>query len=584
MKVRKLLALAMVFVVMLTVVACKTDNGNKTDNGDNPETTKAPTSTATKAPTGTTDPLADPSGLLTPDKDTTLSVWLMTAEQAPAPDNKLSKLLKDKLGVTLKYEIVTPDNADQKIGVMLAGGLYPDLVGTTDLKMRLLEGGALIKLDDMIASGKYPNLKTHVDPYIKKMSYGGTEVDPGLYIIPNYNRFYGEVTGGTHWGSAFWIQKAVLADAGYPDLTNITLEQYFKLIEDYMAKYPEINGQKTVGFELLCSTGREWGMTNPPNFLAGNPNNGGVVVDSNNVASIYADKQIAHDFFKILNAEYAKGIVNPTSFTDNFDQYTAKIATGVVLGMHDQYWNFQTATQALQGSKMDDRTYVPVMPVYPGAEPYYADRPVMNTNQGFGVSVSSEQPEAALTFIDLMLSEPWQKVLSWGIEGEDYLVDAEGVFYRDEQQRINSKDLTWRSSNKLTALLDLLPKHNGQFSDNNAYSPDDQPKEFYETLSDYDKDFMKAYNKQTWVQFVNSPPDNPVYYPCWNIGLSDEANEVNQQLNDAAVQYLPKAITDSTDAFEENWTKYVDTIHKLDVKVYEDAINEGIQQRIKDWK
>ena len=584
MKVRKLLALAMVFVVMLTIVACKTDNGNKTDNGDNPETTKAPTSTATKAPTGTTDPLADPSGLLTPDKDTTLSVWLMTAEQAPAPDNKLSKLLKDKLGVTLKYEIVTPDNADQKIGVMLAGGLYPDLVGTTDLKMRLLEGGALIKLDDMIASGKYPNLKTHVDPYIKKMSYGGTEVDPGLYIIPNYNRFYGEVTGGTHWGSAFWIQKAVLADAGYPDLTNITLEQYFKLIEDYMAKYPEINGQKTVGFELLCSTGREWGMTNPPNFLAGNPNNGGVVVDSNNVASIYADKQIAHDFFKILNAEYAKGIVNPTSFTDNFDQYTAKIATGVVLGMHDQYWNFQTATQALQGSKMDDRTYVPVMPVYPGAEPYYADRPVMNTNQGFGVSVSSEQPEAALTFIDLMLSEPWQKVLSWGIEGEDYLVDAEGVFYRDEQQRINSKDLTWRSSNKLTALLDLLPKHNGQFSDNNAYSPDDQPKEFYETLSDYDKDFMKAYNKQTWVQFVNSPPDNPVYYPCWNIGLSDEANEVNQQLNDAAVQYLPKAITDSTDAFEENWTKYVDTIHKLDVKVYEDAINEGIQQRIKDWK
>ena len=95
---------------------------------------------------------------------------------------------------------------------------------------------------------------------------------------------------------------------------------------------------------------------------------------------------------------------------------------------------------------------------------------------------------------------------------------------------------------------------------------------------------MKAYNKQTWVQFVNSPPDNPVYYPCWNIGLSDAANEVNQQITDAGVQYLPKAITGSVDAFEGNWTKYVDTIHKLDVKVYEEAINQGIQQRIKDWK
>lgn len=579
MKIKKVLAITMVLVVMLTAVACKKEPSTKT--GPAKATTAAtnkPDASATK------DPLADPSGVLTPDKDTTLSVWLTTAEQAPAPDNKITKLLKEKLGVTIKYEIVTPDNVDQKIGVMLAGGVYPDLVGTTDLKMRLLEGGALIKLDDLLATGKYPNIKTHVEPYIKKMSYSGKAVDPGLYIIPNYNRYYGKVTGGTHWGTAFWIQKAVLKDAGYPDLTNMTLEKYFKLIEDYKAKYPEINGKKTVGFEVLDSTGREWGLTNPPNFLSGNPNNGGVIVDSNNVASIYADKPIAHDYYKVLNAEYAKGIVDPESFTENFDQYTAKIATGVVLGMHDQYWNFQTATQSLQGAKMDERTYVPVMPVYDGAKPYYADRDVMNTNQGFGVSVSCKQPEVALKFVDLMLSEPWQKILSWGIEGEDYKVDDKGMFYRTDQQRINYKDLTWRSSNRLTALLDLLPKHNGQFTDGNAYSPDDQPTEFYATLSDYDKDFMKAYGKTTWRDFVNSPPENPVYYPCWNITLSSDANEVNQQLTDAAVQYLPKAITGSVGAYESNWTKYVNSIKKINVKVYEDAINQGIQQRIKDWK
>ncbi len=591
MKIKKIFAIVMVLVVMLSMVGCKKETSTMT------EPTKAPSSeaNATTAPApdastpdasapATTDPLGDPSGILTPDKDTTLSVWLMTAEQAPAPDNKITKLLKEKLGVTINYEIVTPDNADQKIGVMLAGGEYPDLIGTTDLKLRLLEGGALIKLDDFLATGNYPNLKTHVDPYIKKMSYNGSEVEPGLYIFPNYNRFYGNITGGIHWGTAFWIQKAVLADAGYPDLESITIEGYFKLIEDYMKKYPEINGQKTAGFAVLASTGREWGMTNPPNFLAGNPNNGGVVVDSNNVATIYGDKQIAHDWFKILNEQYAKGIIDPESFTQNFDQYTAKIATGVVLGMHDQYWNFNTATQSLQGAGMDERTYAPVMLTYEGAEPYYADRDVMNTNQGFGVSVSSQQPEAALRFLDLMLSEPWQKVLSWGIEGEDYEVDSNGMFYRTEQQRINFKDLTWRASNRLNALLDLLPKHNGQFSDGNAYSPDDQPSEFYETLSEYDKAFMKSYNKKTWREFVNSPPDNAVYYPCWNITLNDEANEVNQQLTDASVQYLPKAITGSVAEFESNWAKYVDAVSKINVKVYEDAINAGIQERIELWK
>lgn len=587
MRIRRIFAIAMVLVLMLSMAGCKKDSSTMTEsNKDTSSEVKPKDESTTKEPVANVsdDPLADPAGVLTPDKDTTLTVWLMSAEQAPAPDNKISKLLKEKLGVTIQYDIVTPDNADQKIGVMLAGGEYPDLIGTTDLKLRLLEGGALIKLDDYLATGDYPNLKTHVDPYIKKMSYNGSEVEPGLYIFPNYNRFYGEITGGTHWGTAFWIQKAVLEDAGYPDLDSITIEGYFKLIEDYMKKYPEINGQKTVGFAVLASTGREWGMTNPPNFLAGNPNNGGVVVDENYKATIYADKQIAKDWFKILNEEYAKGVVDPESFTMNFDQYIAKIATGVVLGMHDQYWNFQTATISLQGSGMDERTYAPVMLTYEGAEPYYADRDVMNTNQGFGVSVSCKQPEVALRFLDVMLSEPWQKVLSWGIEGEDYEVDENGMFYRTEQQRINAKDMTWRSSNKLLALMDVLPKHNGQFSDGNAFSPDDQPSEFYETLSEYDKNFMKAYGKQTWREFVNSPPENPVYYPCWNIPLSDEANEVNQQLTDAAVQYLPKIITGPVDEFESNWSQYVEAISKIDVKVYEEAINAGIQERLELWK
>ncbi|NLF05488.1 MAG: ABC transporter substrate-binding protein, partial [Actinomycetales bacterium] len=231
-----------------------------------------PTTPAPESPTDAVIPegdLADASGTLTPGAPTELSVWVTSASQAPADDNKITKLLKEQLGVTLKYEIVTPDNVDQKIGVMLAGGQYPDLVGTTDLQMRLLEGGALRPLDEMLATGDYPNIAEHVEPYIKKMSYTGTEVDPGLYIIPNYNRFYGDITGGTYYGPAFWIQKRVLADAGYPELENMTLDRYFKLIEDFKAKHPETDGIPTVGFELLASTGREWGMTNPPALLAG---------------------------------------------------------------------------------------------------------------------------------------------------------------------------------------------------------------------------------------------------------------------------------------------------------------------------
>ncbi len=530
------------------------------------------------------DKSADNSEPLSPSNPTTLTVWITTAQQAPAPDNKITKLLKDKLGVTIKYEIVTPDNEDQKIGVTLAGGQYPDLIGTGDLKQRFLEGGALRRLDDMLKTGDYPNLAAHVKDDIKKMSYSGDQVDKGLYIFPNYNRFYGEVTGGTYFGPAFWIQKRVLADAGYPDLSNMTLDRYFQLISDYKAKHPQTNGAPTVGFEILASKGREWGMTNPPALLAGSPNNGGVIVDSNNHASIYADKDIAKNFYKVLNQQYSAGLVDPESFTLTYDQYTAKLATGAVLGMHDQGWDFGTATQSLQSAGKDEDTYVPVMPVYDGVTPWYADRAVMNINQGFGVSVSSKQPKKALKFLDTMLSEEWQKTLSWGIAGEDYQVGADGVFSRTDEQRKNSKDITWRSHNRLDALLDMLPKHQGKFSDGNAYSPDDQPAEFYATLSDYDKNFMAKYgNKKTWLDFMNKAPENPKYYPAWNIKLSDDANQVNQQLTDTSVQNLPKIIAGKPADFDKNWQTYVDSIHKIDVKVYEDQVNAGIKDRLANW-
>ena len=97
---------------------------------------------------------------------------------------------------------------------MLAGGRVPRPHRHRRPEERLLEGGALLRLDDMLATGDYPNLAAHVKDDIKKMSYAGEEVDPGLYILPNYNRFYGEPTGGTYYGPAFWIQKRVLADAG----------------------------------------------------------------------------------------------------------------------------------------------------------------------------------------------------------------------------------------------------------------------------------------------------------------------------------------------------------------------------------
>ncbi len=575
---KRIVLFLLVAVMIISMTAC----GSKAPVDDKASTP----STAEATQAETTQEVASGLPVLSPDNPVTLSTWITSALPAPADDNKITKLLKDKLGVTLEYEIIVPDNADQKTGVMLAGGEYPDLVGAVDLNARFILGGALIPLDDYLTEDKAKNLYEHVKPYWKRMSFDAGDGNKHIYIIPNFNRFYGDITGGTAYGaSGFWLQKAVLEDAGYPNLDNMTLEKYFELIENYVKKNPKIDGQPTIGFEILCCTGREWGLTNPPEYLAGHPNNGGVIVDDNNVAKIFANTDVAKKYYQFLNQMNAKGLVDRESFTQTLDQYLAKLATGRVLGMYDQRWSYGNAYDALAAEGKDNRTWISTMPVYEGCEPYYTDRNVMNINQGFGISVSCEQPDIAMSFLDTIMSEEWQKILAWGIEGEDYLVDDKGMYYRTPEMREQQRDLVWRSKNRLEALVDVAPKHEGTYSDGNAYNADNQASEFFDTLREYDQNFLKAYNKTTWRDFLNQPPENPVYYPAWNITVPDgsDAQVANQQLTDTSMQYLPQMILANPSEFESLWQEYVTAIDGIDIKAYEDVVNAGIQERIASW-
>lgn len=517
-----------------------------------------------------------------PDNPVTIDAWIVTSQTAPSPSNKISKLLRDRLGVTINYDITAPDQQLDRIGIMLAAGTIPELVGATDLNARLVQGGALLRLDPYLDSGRWPLLAEHVRPVRNKLTWTGGGVEDGLYQLPNYNRFYGDppIMSPTHWGSAFWIQKDVLAFHDYPSLEDMTLDRYFDMIEEYMEANPTIDGAPTIGFSFPMQ-GRVWGLTNPPLFLAGYPNDGGVMVDDG-VAKIYANSEYAYEYFKFLNMAHERGLVDPESFTQTLDQYLSKVATGRVLGVHDQRWSFGTANDALVANGQYERTYAATMPTFEGKEPYYADRDVLNINQGFGIAANAENPEMLLSFLETLLTPEWQTILSWGIEGEDYLVDENGLFYRTEEMRTNANNLTWRQNNRLEALLDMMPKRQGALPGGNAFAAGDQPREFFDSLNEYDKDFLAAYDLQTWRQFVNDPPPNPAHYPAWQISPPDgsDAQLAGQQLEDAAQRYLPEAIMADPADFDSVWDEYMAAIDRIDVAAYEAVITEGVQARI----
>jgi putative aldouronate transport system substrate-binding protein len=496
--------------------------------------------------------------------------------QQPTPDNKIYKLIKDKLGVTFNFDFLAGDS-NQKAGVMIAGADYPDIM-TANTKFT--DAGAYIPLEDLIE--KYaPNLKQHYASAWNKMK---DSKDGHIYLLPNFGVYTGEVHSSYYGGPAFWIQKAVLKDAGYPKVT--TLDQYFDLIQKYKVKNPTIDGKPTTGFEILNSDWRNFGLLNAPEHLSGHPNDGGVVVD-NGVAQIFADKDIAKKYYQKLNEANQNGLIDKEAFVQNYDQYIAKLSAGNVLAMFDQHWNFQSAEDSLATQGKDDRAYVPLALVYDASiKDYYRDLPSVNLNNGFGISVKAKDPVKIIKLLDALMTEDWQKTLSWGIQGEDYQVDAKGVFSRTPEQRKNAKDATWKLANKADALNGYDPKMEGSFTDGNAYSPGDQPEEFYAELKPVDKELLDAYGYKSYVDFFSKPPENAIAYPAWSITVPDgsAAKVANTKLNDLATKYLPKAILSKPDQFDSVWSDYVGQIKKVDVKSYEDLINEQMQWRITNWK
>ncbi|MGG3310213.1 ABC transporter substrate-binding protein [Paenibacillus sp. FSL K6-1330] len=560
-KTKSWLRLSTVLLLSLSIVltGCGGGNGN---NGAKPE----PKDSAEQTTPGTDGNKVEPFEV---------SVFIGEAGQQPTPDNKIYKKIKDELGATFNFEFLAGD-INQKLGVMIAGSDYPDMMtGNT----KLTAAGAYIPLEDLIEEHA-PNLKKHYEDYWNMMKDPN---DGHIYILPNYGVFNGKLNSTWYSGPAFWIQKAVLEEFGYPKVK--TLDQYFDLIAKYREKYPTIDGSPTIGFEILNYDWRNWGLFNAPQHLIGHPNDGGVVV-KNGAAEVFANKDYAKQYYQKLNEMNAQGLIDKETFVQNYDQYLAKLSSGTVLGMFDQHWNFQNAENSLITQGKDERTYVGLPLVYDESiKDHYRDRGPLNLNNGFGISVNAKDPVKILKLLDALIMEDWQKVLSWGIEGEDYIVNEEGRFMKTQEQRDAFTDGTWKLANKADAFFGFAPKIEGSFSDGNATDAAAQPEEYKAGLKEYDKKFLEAYGFDSYVDFFSEPPENEVAYPAWTIDLVEgsEAKVVNTKLNDLSTKYLPKAILAKPADFESAWSEYTAEIGKINIKAYEDRINEQIQWRIDNW-
>jgi putative aldouronate transport system substrate-binding protein len=488
------------------------------------------------------------------------------AKDIHSNETTIGKILEDQTGVNFKIENLVGD-INTKIGTMIASNEYPDVIVPDAAIDKILGAHAFIALDDLIEQYG-PNIKRVYGPYFNQMR----AEDGNIYFLP-FSNVVGEYIPDPNIDQgAFWIQRRVLKEAGYPVIK--TLDAYINLIKNFVDKHKEEN---LTGMIALTHDWRFFATTNPPNHLLGYPNDGEVIINMNSFeAHAYATNNATKTWLKTLNDLNANGYFDRASFVDNFDQYLEKLRSHKVVGFFDYGWQIANAQNALKDAakadpSQDDFVYFPMPITFEGKKDQYIDPPNFVKNRGMGITISAKDPVRIIQYLDNLLTDENQVLQNWGIKGETYEVDDNGRMYRSAEQIAKITESFKEKFGFKYYEWDWPRYGNGStLADGNSASPDFQAEVFQMGLTLADKLILDKYGVKTYAELFSTPDERP-WYPAWGVPKEQGSAQQIWETKKTAIakKYFPNLVLSKPDQFESVWQEYLEQFNKLDTAGYE---------------
>ncbi|MGB8451040.1 MAG: extracellular solute-binding protein [Anaerocolumna sp.] len=493
-------------------------------------------------------------------------------------DNEIQQVIADKIGAKCKETWLTGQTAEEAVGMLIASDEYPDFIDWTP---QLQDSDALVPIDEYL--DKYPNIKK----LWSDSQWNSLKQEDGhIYSIPQFGNINEKLMDTQQNGEAFWIQTRVLKWANYPEIES--LDQLFELLENYKEANPTMtDGSSVIPFEILAYDWYYFCLENPPQFLDGWPNNGRCIVDPKTFNVIdYNTTDTAKRYFKKLNEEYNKGIVDPEFMTMNHDQFLEKVSSGRVLCMVEQHWDFLTAEDSIKAQNLEGCTYVPLgITIDPGMhEMYFAANEAAVLSGGLSITKSCKDVEGALQFVNDLLDPEIITLRSWGVEGIDYLVGDDGLFYRNQEMRDNAVKSEYKASHICS--YGYFPNYSGMNPDGkNAMTPDTQPSEFFVGLKPEVQECLSAYDAETYVDMLDyneidgmEQPWYPIYSFVGEMTTETPGGLAWTKMEETKHQYLPQVVI--ANDFDSAWADYMKAYNNCKPEDFLSEVQEAVYHRI----
>lgn len=496
-------------------------------------------------------------------------------------NSEVAKEITRQTGVKLDIDY-SSGTVEEELNIMLTSKDYPDLLMVKDSHL-FVDAKAYVDLTELIETYA-PNIQALYGDYMNRLKYSND--DHAIYYIPTawVDPIVWEPSNG------FQLQHAVVKELGYPKLE--TLEDYEQAIRTYMEKYPTINGEPTIGVSLVVDDWR-WLITlgNPAGYATGLPDDGQWFIDPDTYEATYRfQRDEEKEYFRWLNHMYHSGLIDPDSFVQKYEAYTAKIASGRVLGLMDAKWQYREAEKELRQKGLFERTYG-MYPLQLNEDTKYADFRDTGYQGGYGIGIttSCEDPVKAIRFLDYMASEEGQILRNWGVEGKHYLIDDQGMRYMTDEQlnlRFNNSDYVRETG--LGTYVYPFPSWGVGVLDStgNPYSVDTFDI-LNVTYSDVEREVLKEYEVEKWADLYPSKEElEPSDWGLgWSIPIPDETGitPVLQVCDEIVKDALIRMTVSDPDLFDALWNHLQDDLIEAGVEAMNEGFTELVQARVKLW-
>lgn len=426
--IKKMIAVTLSCAMMASVAGC----GSTQEATDTKDTAASATS-GTKTEQTTVKEEATPTASWP--EDISLSYYLRggTAEYEPYLYKDLVGLQKiqENTGIGMDFNVVcgTSDEIQTQYLAMIASGKYPDVIqwlhnesytGGVD---QLYKDGVVIELNDLIEN-HMPNLKKILEenPNLAKDMAN----DDGQYLYftkLNSLSTTDDVLSICYWG--FLMRKDWLDNVGMTAPTNI--DEWYEVLKAFKTQDPNGNGQAD---EIPFDAGAGGLSLFYPSYdmLTG------IYVDPDTGKIAYGEYGEKYkEFLTTMNKWYSEGLID-NIYDENYQLVDGSVTDENIYGDIAGSWKGlannweQRLPGILEKNANADLVAVPW--------PYSVNKDGVNytPNTYYStidrttvcISTDCEYPEAAAALIDYMYSKEGGMYLTWGVEGESYVTNADG--------------------------------------------------------------------------------------------------------------------------------------------------------------